>query len=109
MFSEYDVLWTIPLLCKPGQQDFFLVYKFDSDRIIKAHYKSNIPIRHDQIGHHHILPKMRRKETTEEKEARRDKNYYFDVFRTYTKKLSHQALVKVMQSDFEHWDSRSIP
>ena len=46
VFSEYDVLWTIPLLCKPGQQDFFLVYKFDSNRIIKALYKSNIPVRH---------------------------------------------------------------
>ena len=109
MFSEYDVIWTAPILCQPGPQDFFLIYKFDSNRVVKAHFKSNIPVRHNQLPHHHILPKMRKKETEEEKEARRDKNYYFDVFRSYARGNSTKALEQVFQSDFENWDTKSLP
>ena len=44
-FSEYDVLWSNSLLCKPGKQSFFLVYKYDNERVLKAHFSSYVPIR----------------------------------------------------------------
>lgn len=66
-------------------------------------------MRHNQLVHHHILPKMRKKETEEEKEARRDKNYYFDVFRSYARGNQTKALEQVFQSDFENWDTKSLP
>jgi len=59
LFSEFDVLWSTSLLCKPGKQGFFLVYKFDNDRVLKAHFSTNIPIRTSQNVHHHILQKIK--------------------------------------------------
>ena len=55
VFGEYDVLWSTSLLCKPGKQGFFLVYKFDNDRVLKAHFSANVPVRPIQNVHHHIL------------------------------------------------------
>ena len=90
------MLWTIPIMCKPGLQDFFIIYKFDPNRIVKAIYRSKIPIRLDSVAYHHVLPKMKRQETEEEKEARRDKNYYFDIFKSYHRKIRPEALTKCL-------------
>ena len=54
-----------------------------------------IPVRPHQIVHHHVLPKVIVAETFEEKEARRDKNYYFDIFSAYSLNLQTKHLTEV--------------
>ena len=58
-FSEYDVLWSTSLLCKPGKNQFILVYKFDADRVLKAQFNVFMPVRPNLIAHHHILSKVK--------------------------------------------------
>ena len=103
-FSEYDVLWSTSLLCKPGMQGFFLVYKFDNDRVLKAHFSSNIPIRTSQNVHHHVLQKIKQKESQEQIDARRDKNYYFDIFQNYSNQLAENSVEEVLKTDFTYWE-----
>ena len=103
-FSEYDVLWSTSLLCKPGKQGFFLVYKFDNDRVLKAHFSTNIPIRTSQNVHHHILQKIKQKESQQEIDARRDKNYYFDIFQNYSNQLAINSVLEVLKTDFTYWE-----
>ena len=59
--------------------------------------------------HHHILKKLKQKETHEEIEARRDKNHYFDIFRGYAEKQKPALVEKALMSDFKHWEVPNMP
>ena len=112
VFSEYDVLFSTSILAKPGKQGFFLVYKYDKydkDRVLKAHYDANIPMRGHQIAHHNVLAKIKQKETDEQREARRDKNYYFDIFQGYGLSLEVAALSAALNTDTQYWETPYTP
>lgn len=77
--------------------------------MLKAHFSTQIPIRTHQIAHHHVLPRLKKKETFEEEEARRDKNYYFDIFRGFADKQVPEKVKLAMMSDFENWEIAQMP
>ena len=76
----YDLAWIGSFLVRPGRSNYFIIFKYDEERIFKTDVKFDVPLR-PLAMHHHILPKTkieidRKKRATTKKED----NYYFNIF-----------------------------
>ena len=109
MFEDYENVWCLSTLIKPGVSNFFLVYRYEPGIQLKACISTSKPLRETCLAHHHMLPKSKSKQTQEEKEAKQDANSYFNIFRSYQNVETEEYLRECIKQDFNLWEVPKIP
>ena len=108
-FEDYENVWCLSTLIKPGISNFFLVYRYEPGIQLKACITTSKPLRETSLVHHHVLPKSKSKQTQEEKEAKQDANSYFNIFKSYQNVETEEYLRECLKQDFNLWEVQKIP
>jgi hypothetical protein len=53
-FSEIDVVWSYSTLAKPGKHVYYILYKFDDERVFKAMTETIVSLRQFPIHTHQL-------------------------------------------------------
>ena len=102
-------MWTYATLIRPGPSTYFLVYRSQPDQALKAQLTTAAPCRDSPLVHHHVLPKIKTKESPEEEEAKKDQNSYFSLFNGFINLEEIGQVKNCLTQDFTLWEIPKMP